>query len=64
MIKTIQNIIVFPANIALAGTKLKKENIGSQPPKNSITIIALIATIPQYSPRKNNAKVIDEYSTL
>ena len=38
--------------------------IGSQPPKNKITIKKLIKTILLYSPKKNKANGIDEYSTL
>jgi len=45
----------------LKGNKLIK---GSQPPKNSIETKALIRSILAYSPRKNKANVIAEYSTL
>src|SRR5271156_6103009 len=38
-------------------------NGGSQPPRNRIVVIALIRTMLAYSPRKNSAKLIDEYST-
>ena len=38
-------------------------NGGSQPPKNRMLAIALINIIAAYSPRKNKAKGIDEYST-
>jgi hypothetical protein len=37
---------------------------GSQPPKNKITIIVDINNILLYSPKKNIAKIILEYSTL
>ena len=37
---------------------------GNQPPKNRIETKALIKSILAYSPRKNKAKVIAEYSTL
>jgi hypothetical protein len=37
---------------------------GNQPPKNSIETKALINNILAYSPKKNKAKVIAEYSTL
>jgi len=38
--------------------------MGNQPPKNKIETKALIKSILAYSPRKNKAKVIAEYSTL
>jgi hypothetical protein len=38
--------------------------IGNQPPKNKIDDKALINNILEYSPRKNSAKVMAEYSTL
>lgn len=38
--------------------------IGNQPPKNSVDTKALINSILAYSPKKNRAKVIAEYSTL
>jgi hypothetical protein len=37
---------------------------GNQPPKNKITIIVDINNILLYSPKKNIAKIILEYSTL
>ena len=37
---------------------------GNQPPKNKVDTKALIRSILAYSPRKNKAKVIAEYSTL
>src|SRR3546814_2178102 len=40
-----------------------KSNGGSQPPRNRIDVIALIRIMLAYSPRKNRAKVIAEYST-
>jgi hypothetical protein len=36
----------------------------SQPPKNKIVNIADINNMLLYSPRKNMAKIIEEYSTL
>ena len=36
----------------------------SQPPRNRIDVMALMRIMFAYSPRKNSAKVIDEYSTL
>lgn len=38
--------------------------IGSHPPKNNIVVIVDINIIWEYSPRKNIANVIAEYSTL
>ena len=38
--------------------------IGNQPPKNNVDTKALIKSILAYSPKKNKAKVIAEYSTL
>src|SRR3546814_18214880 len=40
-----------------------KSNGGSQPPRNRIDVIALLRIMLAYSPRKNRAKVIAEYST-
>ena len=37
---------------------------GNQPPKNSIAFNPLIMMMFEYSPRKNRANVIAEYSTL
>jgi len=39
-------------------------NIGSQPPKKNKTIIVAINNIFVYSPKKNIANIIEEYSTL
>src|SRR3984957_1563667 len=38
-------------------------NGASQPPRNRIVVIALMRIMLAYSPRKNSAKLIDEYST-
>jgi len=38
--------------------------IGNQPPKKRVDTKALIKSILAYSPKKNKAKVIAEYSTL
>lgn len=48
------------------GTRLKINKLqkGNQPPKNKIETKALIKSILAYSPKKNKAKVIAEYSTL
>ena len=37
--------------------------IGNQPPKNKVTVNALIKIIFAYSPKKNKANDIEEYST-
>jgi len=44
--------------------KCKELTIGNHPPKNNMDMKALINNMLEYSPRKNNAKVIAEYSTL
>lgn len=54
-------IVVFIAN---HGNGKLIPNIGCHPPKNSIVVIADISIICEYSPRKNIANVIAEYSTL
>jgi len=41
-----------------------KSSPGNHPPKYNITITADIRSILLYSPKKNIAKIIDEYSTL
>jgi hypothetical protein len=46
------------------GIQFKKRNGDNQPPKKNITIIVAINNILLYSPKKNIAKIIDEYSTL
>jgi hypothetical protein len=44
---------------------VKKNGIKeSQPPKNNITIRIDISNILLYSPKKNNANNVEEYSTL
>ena len=47
-----------------SGKKFKKEKGGNHPPKKSKTIIVDINNILLYSPKKNIAKIIEEYSTL
>jgi hypothetical protein len=47
-----------------AGKNDKKLTGAFQPPKNKITIKLDNKIILAYSPKKNNAKVIDEYSVL
>src|SRR5919202_2436218 len=41
-----------------------RENGASQPPRNRTEVSALIRIMFMYSPRKNSANAIDEYSTL
>ena len=54
----------FKKNQTKPGIKLKKikSKGGSQPPKNKIVPRELINIIAEYSPRKNIAKSIEEYS--
>jgi hypothetical protein len=57
---------IFKLNHKLPGRKVKgvKLIMGNQPPKNNVEAKALINSIFAYSPKKNRAKVIAEYSTL
>merc|ERR1711884_863737 len=57
---------IFKLNQITPGmyTKGAKVNKGSHPPKNNIARNELIKSILAYSPKKNNANVIEEYSTL
>ena len=55
---------IFKLSQTGPGIQFKKEKGGNQPPKNKIEIKALINNILAYSPKKNNANVIAEYSTL
>jgi hypothetical protein len=61
-------IMIFKLNQKLQGNKLKKNKLifimGNQPPINKIEEKTLIINMFAYSPKKNNAKVIAEYSTL
>ena len=54
---------IFIENQHQAGRGIKL-NKGNQPPKNNMTIKLHIIIILQYSARKNNANVKEEYSTL
>ena len=54
-------IFMLNMNIGDAHDILKK---GNQPPKNKMVIKAAINIILLYSPKKNIAKIIEEYSTL
>lgn len=51
-------------NIIAEDRKLGKIKPGSQPPKKRIVITADISNMLLYSPKKNIANTIDEYSTL
>jgi hypothetical protein len=57
---------IFRLNHTLPGNKAKGNMliIGNQPPKKRVDTKALIKSILAYSPKKNKAKVIAEYSTL
>src|ERR1700733_1156074 len=46
------------------GMKSSNAKGASQPPRNNTVVIALNKIIFAYSPRKNSAKLIDEYSVL
>jgi len=63
--KTTPNAI-FKLNHKLPGKEVKKGQsiIGNHPPRNNIETKALIRSMLAYSPKKNKAKVIAEYSTL
>ena len=65
-IKKITPSAILKLNHKLPGRKLKgnRSMIGNQPPKNSTETKALIRSMFAYSPKKNKAKVIAEYSTL
>ena len=54
-------IVVFIAN---HGSGRLIPQIGCHPPKNNIAVIADINIMCEYSPKKNIANVIAEYSTL
>jgi hypothetical protein len=59
-----QKKVVLAANKNSSGKKLKLAHDGNQPPKKKVTIKLAINIILQYSPKKNRAKPIEEYSTL
>jgi hypothetical protein len=49
----------------MAGERREMEGRrGSQPPKNRMVMIADIKSMLLYSPKKNMAKIMEEYSTL
>jgi hypothetical protein len=64
--KNITPKTIFKLNQKLPGKKVKVNKLigDNQPPKNKIEAKALIKSILAYSPKKNKAKVIAEYSTL
>ena len=57
--------MIFMMNQITPGTSFRGYTsiIGNQPPKNKVTVNALINIIFAYSPRKNKANDIEEYST-
>jgi len=59
-----QTKIIFNCNQTGAGIKAKNEHGANQPPKNKIENNVDINMILPYSPKKNIAKIIDEYSKL
>jgi len=59
-----QKTTIFKLNQKLPEIKLKLCNGGSHPPKKNKTMIVAIINILLYSPKKNMAKIIEEYSTL
>jgi len=56
--------IVFNCNHKGAGINVNHEVGANQPPKNKIANNVDINIIFPYSPKKNIAKIIDEYSKL
>lgn len=57
---------IFNPNQTEPGTRVNGNTsiIGNQPPKKRIAVSALINNILVYSPKKNRANPIAEYSTL
>lgn len=56
--------IIFIENQTTSGMNVNIAKGASQPPKNKILFRLDISNMLLYSPRKNMANVIDEYSTL
>src|SRR5476651_2244744 len=56
---------IFRKNQAAPGNQVKGAMFrgGSQPPRNKMEHMAHISTMERYSPRKNNRKGVEEYST-
>src|ERR671925_1197859 len=56
---------IFSANQIGPGTQVNgaKGSGGNHPPRKRIEVMPLIRMMFAYSPRKNRAKLIDEYST-
>lgn len=63
-IKKKQNVAVFIENQISGKIKPNSPIGGNQPPKKKVTVKEDISIILQYSPKKNKAKPIEEYSTL
>lgn len=66
---TIKNVTpraTFILNQTLPGKRVKGTRLitGNHPPKNKVDTKALIKSMLAYSPKKNKAKVMAEYSTL
>lgn len=59
-----QKKVVFNANQNSPGKIIINPKGDNQPPKKKSTTKLDISIILQYSPRKNKAKPIEEYSTL
>ena len=66
MIKKTTPKTTLEDNQTLPGTQFKGKTStgGNQPPKKRVAINELINNMLAYSPKKNNAKVMEEYSTL
>lgn len=64
--KTNRQKRIFSTNQITPGIQVKgaKPKGGSQPPRNRMVVIPLIRIMLAYSPRKNSAYVMDEYSTM
>ena len=63
-IKIQNNVLIANQKTPGIHENIDKLKIGCQPPKNKITIKEHIKIILLYSAKKNNAKLIAEYSTL
>ena len=58
------SVTLIPSQTGPGKIPNPKGNNEYHPPKKQIAVRALIIIIFAYSPRKNNAKPIEEYSTL
>lgn len=54
----------FKPNQIPPGIQFKNQKGANQPPRNNKVVTTLINKILPYSPKKNKAKPIAEYSTL